>query len=284
MSFVAKIYANITKSKLCALAQESAKRYEQCKEEFVLRSKTMEELLSDKFEYKGLKPDTIYVKNLATGEPLEAKFVRSFKKMSDFIEEIIELFDSSGAKLGCKNFAYSKKNGHYNMIAGDMQTFNYNLGGVGFRLDQLHIERALQLGINSIPRQSLPEASIYHLKMGFLPKETIMDEIKSINQVKNFTEEDFKIMAKSIPLSHYKPVIVQKGAKFYIDVNKTQLLTNIDECRNILHKNNGYRVLSLDSGHTNLELSGQELEYWKSIIKQHPILEKSKTNFAVLNL
>lgn len=160
------------------------------------------------------------------------------------------------------------------MYSGQMDNFSKIYGGVGIRLDQMHIERALQLGVDSIPRESLAKATLYHTKMGFVPIEKKLVQLKSINQVKNFTEEEFCYKAKSIPLNEFEPVIVQKGRKFYIDVNKTQTLTNLKMCKRQIEKTGFRRILYLDSTYTNLTLSGQELLRWKQIIKGHEILPK----------
>lgn len=226
---------------------------------------------------KGSEPDTIYVKNLLTGEPEAVKVDIEIKPDANFnfAQETYRLLDKEGNEAGKKNFSYRKMpGGKYVMYSGQMDNFSKIYGGVGIRLDQMHIERALQLGVDSIPRESLAKATLYHTKMGFVPIEKKLVQLKSINQVKNFTEEEFCYKAKSIPLNEFEPVIVQKGRKFYIDVNKTQTLTNLKMCKRQIEKTGFRRILYLDSTYTNLTLSGQELLRWKQIIKGHEILPK----------
>ncbi|CDC20076.1 unknown [Clostridium sp. CAG:306] len=277
MSFVAKIYANITKSKLSDLAKKSVERIKSVEEENVFHSKTLEELFTEKYDYKGSEPDLIYVKNLLTNEPEAVRVKIEIKpnKKFTFFQELYMLFDNNGTKIGQKDFSYRRMpDGKYVMYSGEMDNFSKIYGGVGIRLDQMHIERAMQLGVDSIPREALPKATLYHTKMGFLPIEKKLVQLKSINQVKNFTEAEFCYKAKSIPLHEFEPVIVQKGTKFYIDVNKTQTLTNLKMCKQQIEKTGFRRILHLDSTYANLTLSGQELLRWKEIIKGHEILPK----------
>lgn len=277
MSFVAKIYANITKSKLSDLAKKSVERIKSVEEENVFHSKTLEELFTEKYDYKGSEPDLIYVKNLLTNEPEAVRVKIEIKpnKKFTFFQELYMLFDNNGTKIGQKDFSYRRMpDGKYVMYSGEMDNFSKIYGGVGIRLDQMHIERAMQLGVDSIPREALPKATLYHTKMGFLPIEQKLVQLKSINQVKNFTEAEFCYKAKSIPLHEFEPVIVQKGTKFYIDVNKTQTLTNLKMCKQQIEKTGFRRILHLDSTYANLTLSGQELLRWKEIIKGHEILPK----------
>lgn len=277
MSFVAKIYANITKSKLSDLAKKSVERIKSVEEENVFHSKTLEELFTEKYDYKGSEPDLIYVKNLLTNEPEAVRVKIEIKpnKKFTFFQELYMLFDNNGTKIGQKDFSYRRMpDGKYVMYSGEMDNFSKIYGGVGIRLDQMHIERAMQLGVDSIPREALPKATLYHTKMGFLSIEKKLVQLKSINQVKNFTEAEFCYKAKSIPLHEFEPVIVQKGTKFYIDVNKTQTLTNLKMCKQQIEKTGFRRILHLDSTYANLTLSGQELLRWKEIIKGHEILPK----------
>ena len=252
-------------------------RIKSVEEENVFHSKTLEELFTEKYDYKGSEPDLIYVKNLLTNEPEAVRVKIEIKpnKKFTFFQELYMLFDNNGTKIGQKDFSYRRMpDGKYVMYSGEMDNFSKIYGGVGIRLDQMHIERAMQLGVDSIPREALPKATLYHTKMGFLPIEKKLVQLKSINQVKNFTEAEFCYKAKSIPLHEFEPVIVQKGTKFYIDVNKTQTLTNLKMCKQQIEKTGFRRILHLDSTYANLTLSGQELLRWKEIIKGHEILPK----------
>ena len=163
MSFVAKIYANITKSKLSDLAKKSVERIKSVEEENVFHSKTLEELFTEKYDYKGSEPDLIYVKNLLTNEPEAVRVKIEIKpnKKFTFFQELYMLFDNNGTKIGQKDFSYRRMpDGKYVMYSGEMDNFSKIYGGVGIRLDQMHIERAMQLGVDSIPREALPKATL----------------------------------------------------------------------------------------------------------------------------
>lgn len=277
MSYIGKIIGNITKPKLSELSKESAEKLRSIEEENVFHSKTLEELFTEKYDYKGSEPNTIYVKNLLTGEPAELKVEVNIESDNryTFSKETYRLLDSEGNKAGEKTFSYRRKpGGRYVMYSGDMDNFSKIYGGVGIRLDQMQIERAMQLGVDYIPRESLPHATLYHTKMGYLPVEKKLVELKKIRQVQNFTEEEFRSRAKSIPLNEFDPVIVQKGRRFFLDVNKTQTLTNLKICKKMVEEKGLYRILNLSSTHSQLALTGKELQKWKEIIKGHEILPK----------
>lgn len=276
MNILRKLITNITSPKLLEEVKRSETLMKCYREENIFKSETIRELMSEKFRYKGPKPNTIYVKDLKTGEPVEATVKITREKnpgITGWTQEKYEIFDADENLIGEKIFTVVKdRTGYYSMRYGQMKNCKHNLGGVGFRLDQMQIERALELGISVIPRESLPKATLYHTKMGFLPTERKLVRINYQRQIKNFTEEEFKMRAKNVPSSAFEPVIVQKNGKFYLDVNRTMANTNLQLCKQILEKNKSYRVLSLDSGATEMALKGEELEHWKELLKDYNIL------------
>ena len=102
MSYLGTIIGNITKSKLSALSKESAERIKSVEEENAFHSKTLEELFTEKYDYKGSEPDTIYVKNLLTGEPEAVKVDIEIKPDANFnfAQETYRLLDKEGNEAG----------------------------------------------------------------------------------------------------------------------------------------------------------------------------------------
>lgn len=277
MSKVSNIFANITSPKLSYAARESKEVMRKYSEN-VFSSKTLHEMLSDSFEYKGGRPDTVLVKDLKTGAPVEVKVLieQYYKPNSgNLLEEVYSLLDNYGKKIGEKLF-YTKKmsDGKHQMFAGDMKNYKNNLGGVGVRLDQLQIERALQLGIDVIPRKAEPKAMFYHTKMGFLPIERRLVEINNADEIKKIAQNELKDCSKGLNSEKIEPIVIQKNGKFYLDINKTIANANLQECKNLICRYNSYRVLSLESTGAHLELSGKELEHWKELLKNRSVFNK----------
>lgn len=269
---------SIIRPKLAGLAQESSQNYLKMKKETVFHSKTLFEMLGDTFQYKGGRPDTIYLKDAQTGGPVQAKVVvksSPSKTYENAVEETYTIVDEFGIPIGEKTFSIKRhKNGSFSMMSGQMDNFSKQYLGVGIRLDQIQIERALQLGIKKIPRQSLAHATLYHTKMGFLPIEEDLLEIKHFKDLNKLVKQKFDVRTSEIKFTDIVPIIVQKGLRFFIDVNKTQAMTNLAECKRRIDRTGAYRLWSLDSYFSYLELSGKELKKWKQMLKGRTILDK----------
>ena len=145
MILIKNIFKRTVDPNLRKAVKDSEKIMQKYIDENVFKSSTMKELLSDTFEYKGQRPDTILLKDLKTGKPVEAKVKLSSKKNHyepSVTVETIELVDKFGKSIGSKEYsikpASDKK---LFMITGEMNTHRQDLAGVGFRLDQMHIER-----------------------------------------------------------------------------------------------------------------------------------------------
>lgn len=284
-----KIIQNLIKkpidTNLSKAVKESERIMQKYIDENVFKSNTIKELLSDTFEYKGQRPDTVLLKDLKTGKPVEAKVKLSSRKSKEDPTETIEeidLVDRFEKTIGTKDYSIKPvSDKKFIMLSGDMETHRHDLGGVGLRLDQIHIERALELGIEEIPRLSLPKAILYHTKMGFLPvtQEHQLVEIKNTKQIMPALESHFEILAGEIPISEYIPIIIEKGGKFFIDLNKTQAVITLEKCKERIERTNAHRLLSFNTNSTDLALKGKELEHWKEILKAHPILSKLYSKF-----
>ena len=275
-----KIISKIFYRKLETVTKSSTNKLQQIKEKEVFHSKTLQELMSDRFEYKGAEPNIILVKDNITGKPVEVcvDIIQEPDATGRVVREVYRLWTKDKKKLiGIKDF-YLKKNTDktVTMFQGNMVNCNPAYSGVGIRLDQMQIERALQMGVKSIPRVSYPQAILFHIKMGFLPRTTSLEKLKSLKDVQKISEDALGLAVHDIPLKNIRsnPFIVKMDDKYYLDINKTIAMSAIDLCRKILKNTGVNRVIGLDIATIRMSLRGQELEKWRQIIQQHPILSR----------
>lgn len=279
--YIKKLITRITSPKLSGLAKQSAVRMKQYKDENVFKSSVLQELMTDTFEYRGDFKNTFLVKNRETGKPAELVvdiFQKPYIPSLHMIEESYVVTDPANNRIvGKKNYILKKfADGKFKMHQGEMENYNPMYAGVGVRLDQLQIERALQLGIDSIPRTSYPESILYHTKMGFLPSELDLEPVKNTLQLKNYVDEDF---CKYIPKRYFQPVVVEKDGRFFLDTNKTLADASLRRSKDILAETGHHRILDLSPINVYMSLAGEELQKWKQLIKKHPLLEKFRYNF-----
>ena len=78
---------------------------------------------------------------------------------------------------------------------------------------------------------------------------------------------------------NYIPIILEKNGKFFLDINTSQYMMNLNKCKEIIKKHNKNRIDNLDGNNTILSLSGEQLKYWKEMIKGHTILDKLKFDY-----
>ena len=128
-------------------------------------------LLTDRFDYQGTKPNTILVQDKDSEEPVELDVVFEHIEISpEVARENWELYNKKGKLVGSKYYGIQKRLGDSTyMRTGSMSSYSKSLKGIGTRLDQFHVERALQLGINEILRTAQPRATYFHAMMGFTP-------------------------------------------------------------------------------------------------------------------
>lgn len=277
MPKIFNIINNTKFKKLEALEKRSKEIMEHYKKDNVFHSKTMNELLTDKFEYKGTNECETFVKDLKTGKPVKLDIVTGDApdEMPGWTLETFELQDKNGGLAGYKNFRIKKReDGSFLMNFGDMETMNKSLAGVGFRLDQLQIERALSLGINVIPRHSEADATLYHTKMGFLPKSSKLVEVDSVSKIRQLISQYLGDFAEDFNIKGIEPIIENKQGRFFIDLNKTIANLNLEICKDDIGRQGQRRTKFFESKTSMLELKGEELDRWKEIIKKHPILSK----------
>lgn len=274
----------LTLNSKLAEAAEKSRRIMQKYKENAFKSKTISEMLSDKFEYKGKRPGIIYIKNAKNGRPVEAKLVVDRQYIANFpgaMQETYSLKDDYNRLIGEKTFIVKRNNdGTYRMLPGEMVNYSRDFSGVGFRLDQIQIERALMLNISAIPRDATAKATLYHTKMGFLPVENRLVELRDGDNLDDFVKKEFNSYRKSIPLEKFVPIVVQKDGKFYIDINKTIANANLQKCKEIIERTKVRRILALEAAMSYLRLGGEELMRWKKLLEGHSILERLKINLS----
>ena len=270
---LSRILHNVFTPKLAALSRESTQKAELIIKETVFNSNTMKTLLTDTF-VQGDR-HSVLVQRALTGEPvkLQLKITQKPLEKINGYEEIYDLIDKYGQLAGRKRLQI--KEGKYNkpeIFNDGMVNESGYLNGIGIRLDQIHIERALQLGIDTIKRTSLAQAVLYHVKMGFLPIEKLT-KIKNLDELKMLIY-DYMVAVRNVSKNNVLPIIKETKNGFYYDENKTHTFSNLLHCKEQLERTKSSRLYGLNAPHTFLELKGKELEYWKQIIKEHPILSK----------
>lgn len=273
----------LTSPQLSSLVKKSEETMARYKKENVFQSNTMKELLSDKFEYKGKTENTVLVKDFFTGEPVELKVIFSNRKFikpeKNRVREDWTFVNTNGDIVGSKHY-WIKRNidNELTMDSGAMYSDFFDLLGVGIRLDQIQIERAKQLGITEIPRRSVPKATPYHAKMGFLPETGSLEQVKSLKHLKQVMAERAPLLSNGIPKEYFEPILKELNGDFYLDVNKTHANANLNYCKHLLKKYNQRRLENLEAFDTRLLLSGEEFEQWKGILEKHSILNKLNIN------
>lgn len=249
------------------------------KDENIFNSKVMKELLTDTFDYKGSKPNTVLVKDAKTGKPVELKvfFARSLNSSENKSrkKEHWQLLDKK-CNLIAENIYFVDKdaNGKLSMTSCYIENYNKDYIGAGFRLEQLHIERAIQLGLDRIHRTSKAEALPFNTKMGFLPIQTTLTKIESIKDLLHLTKECFSLGNAGIPIKNFNPIIIEKNGEFFIDVNKTQAKTTLDFCKEKMKQFNKQRVKNINVRTIETILKDKEFEKWQNIMQKQSILSK----------
>ncbi len=253
------------------LLTNSQKTYELFKKENVLNSATLKEMFSPEYTRKGQKPNTFLVKSLKTNKPVEVFWEdrglrHGEKRLYDYY-----FFDRKNHLIGEKCFCIQPLSAPSTtgreMVAGYMSSDTNNIySGLGVREEELQIKRALENDINIIPRSSLGPATLYHLKMGYLPKTDELLAVNSENEV-NYHMNDIMRNSPDIRKDNFIPIIKKEGSKYYIDVNLTQAVANVKEIKNRLAEGETIKEIgNLNIEGVPLTLSGKEFDYWKNLI------------------
>ena len=267
-----RVLPNIFTKKLRNIALASQKAMQEIDAEY-FNSKTLKELYSDK-RFMSTEPNFTFVKSTKTGEPEKIRIKTEIIKMDDGYEDNeYKFFKSNYIYCGEKTFGIIPKNNNARqkkMYAGMMNTYPIDFVGLGIRQDEIQVKKALEKGISSIPRLSVPEATLYHIKMGFKPVE-FLERIWSIRHLK-FKIQTILKECPDIAKELITPIVKEKknlfGNRYYLDVNSTIALANLRTIKKLLleKKQPLNRVKSLNSRTVEMVLDGKNLDYWKSLL------------------
>ena len=272
MGWFNNVVLAIKNPRLSYAVKTSKKAMRLYREENVFDTKSLTELLSDSFTYTGNKPNTVLVKSRKTGTAVPVSINLKTEKYGRGVVENYSFYDESGKLVGKKDFRMENhpKFGKQ-MYPGGMENLsNGELIGLGIRADQIQIERALENGITKISRESAAQATLFHAKMGFLPKEGELIEVSTYKEALKYIE-DYAKQSPDINISNFRPIIIKKDGRFFIDLNKTQAYANVKEIKQRLKNSGSYKADFKQALGTELELSGAELQQWKKFIERQPL-------------
>ena len=250
----------------------SEKLLESFKKENVFNSKTLHEIFSPKFT---LDAKAIYARSKTTGNPVEIFIENKTTTDGRTTEYIYNIFDKNYTRIGKKSFkieAHPNPRIGTHMIPGSMENTPCDIAGLGVIEDALQIETALRHGIKVIPRESASKATLFHTRMGFLPSQNLV-EIKSYDDVWDILKDIMK-NSPDIKLKNYKPIIIERDGKYFLDINTTQAQASVREIKERLLQEGSYRLENLEAVGTDLELSGEELNFWENLLRKHSFLDK----------
>lgn len=240
-------------------------------------SKTLKQLFLDP-KFRSQEADTVIVKSKETGEPVKVFVRKTFDLLGEFKNFYYNFYKSKENiaekdLLAEKSFAMSfKRNFGFPLIetyAGMMKTKTDEFVGLGIRADELQIKDALAQGATSIRRTSIPTAILYHLKMGFVPRQELVrikDEAALERTVKeilvDFPESDKHLLT---------PIVIKKetfwGEKFFIDINNTKAVAFLRKAYHLLkEKPEELKRPFIRGALVDMELSGENLTKWKDAI------------------
>lgn len=254
------------------ITASKAAMQELCAERF--NSKTLKTFYSND-EFVSTKPNTVIVQSKITGKPVEIVYELTKQKCSDFIDSLafgfFKSFDDNWS-FGYKDFLIKRPFfglGKPKFMSGLMSSNVDHLVGIGIRQDELQVREALKMGVKKIPRFSTPKATLYHVRMGYMPKPKLI-RIRHPQKIKVEIDK-LATNAPDVKKEFFTPIIVEKkglfGTRYYLDVNTTNAIANI---RQIKYMIDGKPILAksirFSGEHIPMELSGDGLETWKRML------------------
>ena len=255
---------------------ESQRIFSNFKRENVLNSATLREMFSPKYVYKGGKPNTVLVKSRVTNQPVEITWEKVEKQLKNELSYEFSFYNTDKKIIGHKYFYiedfHLPNRAEKEMLAGYMNsTANDLYSGIGVREEELQIKTALNSNIDCIPRSAIGPATLYHTKMGYLPVTTPDDliEVKNEFDVNRYMNGMLK-KSPDIKKENFRPIIVKDNSTYYIDINKTLAVANVKEIKERLANGETKKEIDfLQIEGIPMSLSGNELAYWKNLIKQN---------------
>ena len=287
-----KILGNLIKSRKVYFAEtlkQSDKALEELRHEH-FNSKTLRTLFYDP-RFKSAEPDTFMIINRETGEPYKVYSLLNLgpnKKdiwynVYIYTKEAFSEIEGYGgcAHLGEKNFHMIKNQfGKLIMDTGFMNSkADDKYIGIGIRADQVHIDFALKNGITTIPRESYPNAILYHLKMGFEPVQKLV-RVRSKKKLDKLMAKIYE-QSKDIKEENFTPIVIEKkgilGKRYYLDKNTTKAVATLRAVKKHLAETGNLRPRFINNAdNIDLELKGDNLQVWKNMLNGKPMFENTK--------
>lgn len=241
-------------------------------------SKTLKQFFSDPKFISNTK-DTVIVKSKKTGEPVEVFVRKTMDGIGGVFNHYYDFFKSKENTsqkdlLAEKYFTITSKKIFTKIIPefhiGMMRTKTDEYVGLGIRADELQIKEAISQGVDRIARASVPSAILYHLKMGYIPKQELV-RIKNEASLKKVMNEIYEELP-NINKEFFTPIIIEKnsffGKKFFLDINNTKTIAFIRKSQKILKEcPEKIKKPQMSGEIVDMELSGQELQMWKDAIE-----------------
>ena len=238
------------------------------------KSKTLEELYTDKFKYTGFLPNATYIKKKSSGKRTLMFISSDIKQNDEILKECYEAKTKFFTPLGQKSFGFDKSQRN-KMFHGFMESYhNDKYSGTQIRLTQVQVERAMAMGQNSIPLYALAEALPFHTMMGFMPSE-FRTEVKGYKELKKLSEFSCEGCVKPFA-SEVVPIVHKRNGKYYFDHNQTIANAILKGLKNV-DNTTGRKFSSIyPADAVWLTLSGKNFEVWKQRALSQPILKETK--------
>ena len=264
---IRKMLENFKKAAIAKFEGQAGKKTYSLKE-----SATLKKIFSPEFKKaQGMNKDGYFVTtiiNKKTNQPTEA-FVKQVKQ-SDIkpnglsFEEwglYIKRADGEYEMVGRRSFGVDRKN--KTLTPGWMDSYEggTEYGGIGVRLHQIGVERALQEKFSRVEITALDEAFPFHYKCGY--RSTGEKESIRLSQLNDFLSEVSQMT--SIPEKELEECVVKtvgSGGKISLSAQTLE---------NILKKTYEKTGRAQCNGSSPMVLEGSALEEWIQRIKEQPI-------------
>ena len=234
-------------------------------------SQTLRTLLTPKFRTS--KPNTVMALSKSTHEPVEVRY--NIRKNNNYASITIFPQERKDKVLGRKDYFFitdsdgNKKISPGYMTSNEEECIKADVMGIGIIEYMLQIKDAIENGIKSIPVKSMAKATLFNIKMGFLPVPQLK-EVHTLDEIKSIINAMIKYSG-DIGAENYTPIVVSEGTSHFLDINTTQCLADI---RQIKKKQQKSRTRpELEGGLIKMNLDGENYEIWKKLISGETVFE-----------